>query len=143
MNSTLATIAALCVAACTGARTNVVAARAEYPVSMSRAIRDADGNLVPAERRKVVGTFHTQRTAWSVAWRLVNLSKTTDISDEINRQVAEAHGDAIIHLTIVTKHCTLSYFSFPLGALPIWPSCSDLDVFGDIVKVEPVKAVSP
>src|SRR5262245_45286350 len=122
---------------CAGARTTVVANRAQYPVSLSRAVRDADGNLVPPERRKVVGAFGDQRTAWNLFWSTAKLTPESDISDAVNEQIAAVHGDAIIHLTITSKHCTLNYFAFPMGILPFWPTCADLDIRGDIIKVEP------
>jgi hypothetical protein len=126
---------AMALVGCAGARTTVIAEGSHYPVSLSRAIRDADGNLVPAERRTVVGTFRAKKTAWNLVWSAAKLTPTTDISDDVNEQVAAAHGDAIIHLVIVTTHCALNYFAFPMGVLPFWPSCADIDVTGDIVKV--------
>jgi hypothetical protein len=65
------------------------------------------------------------------------LTPTTDISNEVNAQVAAAGGDAIVQLTIVTRACALDYFVFPFGILPFWPSCVLVDVNGDIVRVEP------
>jgi hypothetical protein len=129
----------LLVTGCAGARTTVVASRAHYPVSLSRALRDRDGSLVTAERRKVVGRFSASRTAWGMVYSAAKLTPTTDISDEVNAQVAAAHGDGIIHLTIVTRACALDYFSFPFGILPFWPSCTFVDVDGDIVRVEPAQ----
>jgi hypothetical protein len=123
--------------ACVGARTTVMAKRAEVPVSMSRALRDADGSLVTADRRTVVGTFTTERTAWNILWAAIKVTPETDISDAVNEQVAAVKGDAITHLTVVTKHCALNYFVFPFGLLPFWPSCADLVITGQIVKVGP------
>jgi hypothetical protein len=136
MKRVVATIFLLGLTACTGARTQVVAPGSEYPVSLSRGLRDADGNLVPAERKKVVGTFKHERTAWNILWAAVRITPETDISGAVNQQIAAAKGDAIIHLTIVTRQCPLNYLSFPFGILPFWPSCANIEMTGDIVKVE-------
>lgn len=129
----------LLVTSCGGARTTVVATHARYPVSLSRGLRDSNGSLVTAERRKLVGKFSASHTAWNLFYSAAKLTPTTDISDEVNAQVAAAQGDGIIHLTIVTKACALDYMIFPLGILPFWPSCAFVDVHGDIVRVEPAQ----
>ena len=122
---------------CVGARTSVVAHHSKYPVSLSRGLRDRDGSLVAAERRRVVGKFSASHTAWNLVYSAAKLTPTTDISDEVNAQVAAAGGDAIVQLTIVTRACALDYFLFPFGILPFWPSCAFVDVHGDIVRVQP------
>ncbi len=129
----------LLVTGCAGARTTVVATHSHYPVSLSRGLRDRDGSLVTAERRRVVGRFSASHTAWGMVYSAAKLTPTTDISDEVNAQVAAAHGDGIIHLAIVTRACALDYFAFPFGILPFWPSCAFVDVSGDIVRVEPAQ----
>ncbi len=121
---------------CAGARTTVVAGHSRYPVSLSRALRDRDGSLVTAERRKVVGQFSASHTAWGMVYSAAKLTPRTDISDEVNAQVAAAHGDGIVHLAIVTRACALDYFAFPFGVLPFWPSCALVNVTGDIVRVQ-------
>jgi hypothetical protein len=122
---------------CTGSRTTVVAPHAIYPVSLSRGLRDAKGELVTPDRRKVVGRFEVSRTAWNLLYSAVPLTPTTDISSEVNAQVAAARGDAIIHLTIETSQCALNYLVFPMGLLPFWPGCAGIDIHGDIVQVVP------
>ncbi|HEU4404546.1 MAG TPA: hypothetical protein VFS43_04560 [Polyangiaceae bacterium] len=123
-------------AGCVGANTSVVAPDAHYPVSLSRAVRDRDGSLVPGERRKVVGTFDEKRTAWSMFYKLVRLTPKTDLSASIDRQVKAAGGDAIVNLRVGTLHCGLNVVPF-LPALPLWPGCARVFVRGDIVKVLP------
>lgn len=138
---TLSTTAlAVCLTGCAGARTSVVAHHAEVPVSMSRALRDADGAIVTPDRRAEVGTFRTERTAWNILWAAVKLTPETDISAAVNEQVAAARGNAVTHLTVVTKHCALNYFLFPFGLLPFWPSCANVDISGKIVAVSAAKA---
>jgi hypothetical protein len=121
---------------CAGAMTSVVAPDAQVPVSMSRAVRDADGGLVTAERRKVVGHFHDEPTAWSLFYTAVALTPRTDISHSVNTQVAHSRGQAVTNLRVRNATCGLTYLVFPFGLLPIWPGCSNLEIDGDIITVE-------
>jgi hypothetical protein len=128
---------------CAGARTSVIAPSANVPVSMSRAVRDDQGVIVSSQRRKVVGTYHEERTAWNILWAAIKLTPTTDISEGINQQVAAAKGDAVTHLTVVSNHCPLNYFLFPFGIIPFWPSCASLEMKGDIIQVTDGPAAAP
>ena len=122
-----------------GAKTNVVAPASEVPVSMSRGVRDADGNLVPAESKKVVSQLDERYTAWNIFYGLIKLTPETDISNDVNTTVHAAGGQAITNLSVETKHCALNWLSFPLGILPFWPSCASIAVHGDVIKVASVK----
>lgn len=135
-----AMMVAVAAAGCAGARTSVEAPGAKYPISMSRGVRDADGTLVPAERRKIVGRFETHRKAWGLVYALVPLTPSKDLSDDLNAQVAAAHGDAVIDLAVSSAPCGLN-FAFLFDLLPIWPGCANLDITGDIIQVLP--AVAP
>jgi hypothetical protein len=138
-----ALVSAACVTGCAGARTTVVAPAATVPVSMSRAVRDDQGQLVTADRRKVVGQFHESRTAWNILWSVVPLTPTTDISESVNEQVSAVKGDAVVYLTIVSNHCALNYLLIPFGILPFWPGCATIDVTGDIVQVSAASPPAP
>jgi hypothetical protein len=120
---------------CAGARTTVVAPTANVPVSLSHAVRDADGTIVSASRREVVGAFHDERLAWGVLWSAIKLTPTKDISDEINAQVARAGGDAVINLRIASGGCGWNYV-IGFNLLPVWPGCNKLFLDGDIVRVK-------
>ena len=119
---------------CAGARTEVVAPTATVPISLSHAVRDGDGTLVPADRREVVGAFHDERTAWGMLYSVVKLTPTKDISSQVNGAVATSGGDAVVNLRVASKSCALNYF-FPLTILPLWPGCTNVTVDGDIVHV--------
>ena len=127
---------ALLATGCAGGRTTVVANQAEYPISMSQAVRDKEGEIVKPERREVVGTFEASGTAWGMMYSSVKLTPKTEISKEVNRQVGQARGDAIVNLSVSTAHCAMN-FVLPLNFLPIWPGCTNVRVRGDIVKVRP------
>ncbi len=127
-------LVALASVGCAGARTEVVAPRAAVPISLSHAVRAADGSLVPAADREIVGTFHDERMAWGMFYSAVKLTPEKDISDEVNAQVARVGGDAIVTLRIEAHACAATYFAV-LNALPMWPGCTKITIDGDIIRV--------
>mgnify|MGYP001072023135 CR=1 FL=1 len=136
--STVSTVVlALGATGCAGARTQLVADRAAYPISLSRAVRDADGSLVPHERMAKVGTLKHEATAWGMLYSAVELTPRTEISDAVNRQTAAAGGDAVVNLRVMTRHCGADWMAL-FTAIPFWPGCMEIVVEGDIVKVRPV-----
>lgn len=127
---------------CAGARMNIVAPTAEVPVSLSRGVRDAEGSLVPAERRKIVGHIEVKRKAWALVWSLVSLTPERDISDAVNEQVKRVNGDAVINLRIGAAQCSSNFAVF-LDALPIWPGCANVTITGDIIQVAGAAPAAP
>jgi hypothetical protein len=132
----LAACLAVAATGCAGARTALVAPDSRYPVSLTRGVRDADGELVPTERRLVVGKFEESVTAWGLLYSAVNITPTTDVSQAINEQVSALRGDAIVSLHIATADCALDWF-IPLNVIPIWPGCTNVRLEGEIVRVLP------
>ncbi len=124
---------------CAGARTSIVAPASQYPVSLSRGIRDTDGTLVPASRRKIVGHFKAKRKAWAMLYSFLSLTPSKDVSDDINQQIKAAHGDAIINLDVASATCGMNFVPF-FDWLPIWPGCSNVEITGDIIQVLPAVA---
>lgn len=119
---------------CAGARTNVVADSAQYPISMSRAVRDADGSIVPQERVAKVGKLRSEAMAWGLLYSGIRLTPRTDISKAVNGQVAAAGGDAVVNLRIMGSHCGGDFIP-AVSLIPIWPGCANIVVEGDIIKV--------
>ena len=119
---------------CVGARTSVVADDAAYPISLSRAVRDADGAIVPPERAVKVGTFHDDATAWGLFYTAIRFNPRTDISQAINSQVKTAGGDAVVNLRIMGSVCAMDYVGVAMF-VPLWPGCTKIAVEGDIIKV--------
>jgi hypothetical protein len=132
----LLALATGCVA---GGRVNIVAPEAKVPISLSRGVRDASGQLVPQEQKQVVGQFTYKTRGWSIGWSLVPLTPRRNISEAVNAQVAQAGGDAIINLTTISQGCRLNYF-WPFIILPVWPGCTKIELVGDIIKVAPPAA---
>jgi hypothetical protein len=136
MRAALTAGLAVATSACAGARTALVAPDSRYPVSLTRGVRDANGELVPAERRDVVGKFEEIVSAWGLLYSAVNVTPTTDLSRAINDQVSAVRGDAIVNLHVATADCVLDWF-IPLNMLPIWPGCTNVRLEGEIVRVLP------
>lgn len=131
-----------CATGCVGARTNVVANDAVYPISLSRAVRDADGAVVAQEQAVKVGTFHHDATAWGLFFTAIRLNPRTDISEAVNAQVKRAGGVAIVNLRIMGRVCALDYVGVVFAPL-LFPGCTKLVVEGDIIKVKGEAAAAP
>ena len=86
-----------------------------------------------------IGHLEEHRIAWGMLYSLASLTPTSDISDAINTQVAAAHGDAVIHLSIRSKPCAANFVPL-VNWLPFWPGCSKLVFEGDIIRVLPAVA---
>lgn len=121
---------------CAGARTTVVADSASYPLSLSRAVRDAKGEIVTQDRVVKVGTFEDETMVWGLLYSAIRLNPRTDISTAANEQIAAVAGDAVVNLRIEGRHCALDWFAL-FTFLPVWPGCASVKVRGDIVKVKP------
>lgn len=122
-----------CLAGCYGAGTRVVAPNATVPVSLSRAVRRADGRLLSLAEREVVGQLYWQTMVWSMLYGAVNLDELTDISTELNYQVAALGGQAVTNLVVNATPCGMGAV-WPLNWLPFWPSCAYITVQGDIIR---------
>jgi len=129
------TAASVLAAGCAGARIDVTAVRALYPLSLSPAVRDASGRLYDARSLVKVGWLDVRKTTIGVVYSTLTIPATRDFSDEINAQVAAAGGEAVVGLTIsIEGRCDLLN-GFPLlNALPVWPGCIPVRLTGDIVR---------
>ena len=120
-----------------GARSYIRADSARYPVSLSSGVRGADGKLVDPQALQKTGEFHTDYTACRMLWTLVPIkSAHRDISDDVNQQVAAAHGEAIVNLSVQSAATVWNIITF-LGVLP---DCGKVDITGDIVARQTLSA---
>ena len=120
---------------CAGASSEVVAPGAKVPISLSRGVRDADGEIVPQSRQEVVGRFEQDATVWAIGYSFAKLDPTTEIDDGVNTQVARAQGQAVVRLSVRSKPCALNFVEV-LNWLPFWPGCSNLVIVVDIIRVK-------
>jgi hypothetical protein len=131
----LVALAALGGSGCAGARVNVTADHARYPLSLSPVVRDANGRPYDARTLIKVGWLDVHKTTPGFVYSTLTVPRTRDFSDEINVQVAAAGGEAVVGLTIWTSWgCDWLNFLPIFNALPIWPGCVPVRLTGDIVK---------
>jgi len=117
-----------------GSRSFIRADGADFPISLSGGLRDADGQLVADARKVIVGKLDISYKAWSaVGWLIPIANRERDVSAEVNEQVRRAGGDGVIDVEVRATNCLWSYFTI-FGLLP---DCSNVSVRGTIVKVEP------
>ena len=131
----LVLFAALAASGCAGARVNVTANGARYPLSLSPVVRDASGRPYDARSLVKVGWLDVRKTAPGFVYAALTIPPTRDFSDEINAQVAAAGGEAVVSLTISVAGGCGWLNGFPiLNALPVWPGCAPVRLTGDIVR---------
>ena len=107
----------------------------QYPASMSGSlygpkgeiVREQDGGLEP------IKTFTFTKNYWSTFYSIVPLSRSSDIVEQINKEIKEAGGDGITNVSVSSDYSKLTSV-LPLNLLPIWPGCSEIRVTGTIVK---------
>jgi hypothetical protein len=121
---------ALSCAGC-GVSSWVTAPEAKVPISMSNGLRDQNGVLVAASNKQEVGDFKMDYKACSMLWRIVSFTGDKDISDEVNRQVSEAGGNAITHLSVESSGTVWTIMTL----IGIFPDCGNVRIGGKIVKV--------
>ncbi len=129
----LLTVATVC--GCAGARVDVVADRALYPISMSGSVRDNTGTLHDLRSLKIVGPFDVEEKRIGLFYSTTMPGGKFDISDAVNTQVQAAGGEAVIRLSItVDESCHWVNELFPLSILPFWPGCVPVKIHGAIVR---------
>lgn len=130
--------------ACAGARLNVTANRAAYPISMSGCVRDNTGRLYERRELQTVGQLVSDGSRVGFLYSMLTLPSRYDISDEVNAQVAAANGEAVVDLNVTVTPGCAALNEFPvLNALPIWPGCVPLTITGNIVRRRPLSASPP
>jgi hypothetical protein len=126
---------ALLASGCAGARVQVTADRAHYPLSLSSVVRDGNGRIYGARSLVKVGWLDVRKTTPGLAYSALTIPATRDFSDEINAQIAAAGGEAVVGLALSVRGSCGWLNGFPiLNALPFWPGCVPVRLTGDIVK---------
>jgi hypothetical protein len=116
-----------------GSKARISLEEARVPVSMSRTVRDENGNLLKLGELEKVGKFNTTLLSWSILYKSVPLSGKKDISLDVNDQVSKVNGEALVNTTIECRSCGL--INLPvLSVLPFWPTCSIINANADIVR---------
>ncbi|HEY4158407.1 MAG TPA: hypothetical protein VGM29_09925, partial [Polyangiaceae bacterium] len=104
----------------------VTAPESKVPISMSSGIRDQTGQLVPAERKQQVGKFAMDYKACSMLWRLISFTGDKDISEQVNKQVTDAGGNAITNLSVESSGTVWTIMTL----VGIFPDCGSVRIGG-------------
>jgi hypothetical protein len=112
-----------------GARSYVAAPGAKYPVSLSSAVRGPDGKILSDGDVEKRGTFKMDYTACSMLWTIIPFTGTNDISNQVDRQVANKGGEAITNLSVESSAGAWNIMTI----IGILPDCGHVRVRGDIV----------
>lgn len=105
----------------------------KYPASMSISLYGPNGEVV-SDKLKPVKRFEYTKNYWSTFYSIIPLSGSSDIVEQMNKEIKEAGGDGITTVSITTDYSKLTSV-FPLNMLPIWPACSKIRIKGTIVKL--------
>jgi hypothetical protein len=130
-------------AACTGcvvngARVEIAADQARYPISMTAALPDATGNNLRVGHELVTrGRLSGEATTCSFVYGAT--PATVEISDIVNDQVRAAGGEGVAGLVVEATDRGWGW-AFPLAWLPFWPGCLAIRVSGTIVAQRPAAA---
>jgi len=128
-------LGALAASGCAGARVDVTADHARYPLSLSQVVRDTSGRPYDARTLVKVGWLDVRKTTPGFVYSALTVPAMRDFSDEINAQVAAAGGEAVVGLTVSISGGCGWLNGFPiLNALPVWPGCVPVRLTGDIVR---------
>ena len=129
----LLALIALPLLGCAGGRGDVRFDSLEYPASMSGYLHDSRGRAVSPKSLEVVGEFKEETRLWGMLFSWVPVTKTVDLSDEMNRDIAAANGEGMINVKVHSEGCVFNYIPV-MSLLPIWPGCADVTIEGQIVK---------
>jgi hypothetical protein len=130
-----ALVCTLVSAGCAGARVNVKADRARYPLSLSPVVRGGSGRLYDARTLVKVGWLDVSKTTPGFVYSALTVPPTRDFSEEINAQVTAVGGEAVVDLTISISGSCGWLNGFPiLNAVPVWPGCVPVRLTGEIVR---------
>ena len=122
------------VTGCAGSRSQITAPSVKYPVSLSPAIRNVDGEIIMENDLVKVGEFYYQYKTGYMLWTVIPLSQSKyDISNALNEQITKVGGDAIVNLTIKNYGDHMICFTSMLS-LGLLPSYSLIKITGDIVS---------
>ena len=81
----------------------------------------------------MVGEFSYSTRMWGLFFSWIPINGSVDVSEAMNKAIAEHKGDGVINLTVRSDGCATNYLP-ALSLLPIWPGCADVTVEGQIVK---------
>ena len=118
---------------CAGGRGSIRFENLDYPVSLSQALFDSNGNVVIPDESQRVGRFESEWNHWTILWTLVPLSsKERYITPELWTAIDKAGGNAVVNLKVYVSEHPLWVLT---SLLPIIPTQAGVRVEADIVKI--------
>lgn len=120
-------------AGCTaGARLQISAEGARYPISMSGALPGPDAEiLILGGELEAVGELTVVDRAFGFLYGLTG--SRVDISGQVNRDVEAAGGEGVVQLSVRVSHCAHNWL-WPLTMFPLFPGCEKVQIEGVIVR---------
>jgi len=120
---------------CAGARYEVAADHARYPLSFSPSLPDEKGKVVYlGHELESKGSFEFSTTQLGFLYGLTSAG-TVDVSEKINEEVAKKGGEGVVALVVKNQNCFTNYL-FPLPILPFYPGCQVVTVTGTVVSLK-------
>tara|TARA_R110002072_G_scaffold273219_4_gene433835 strand:+ start:30185 stop:30619 length:435 start_codon:yes stop_codon:yes gene_type:complete len=107
-----------------------------YPVSMSKSVVDAAGQIHAPKASARVARFKRDWSHWGWLYGSVSLSSHVDLSAMLNEEIEKAGGDGIVNLKVTAAGSGLSWF---ISLLIIIPERVDVTVEGDVYKLSDAK----
>jgi hypothetical protein len=107
-----------------------------YPVSMSKSVVDAAGQIQVPKAAEKVAHFTRDWSHWGWFYGFVSLSSHVDLSAMLNEEIEKAGGDGIVNLKVTAEGSGLSWF---ISLLIIIPERVDVTVEGDVYKSSAAK----
>jgi hypothetical protein len=122
-------------AGCSGGASAVRADRSRYPISFSSGIPRQDGRTLAINQGlEVVGEVHKRYKRWFTLYGAAPRNSSIDVSEDLNRMVADARGDGVADFSVGARQCGANWIPL-LRFLPFWVGCLIVDIDGKIVKV--------
>lgn len=135
MKNLIFILCAVLLSGCAGARCRVTMHSVQPPVSCTPCVFDASGKICTAKTQEIVRHIKFSKYNWSMLWTSIPLNKRDwDISPEINEDLQETPGNAVVNVTVRAQGCNFLYWYFA-ALVPIIPSYEKVTVEGDIVKI--------
>lgn len=131
--TSISCVALALVGGCAGGRSNLRFDDTRYPVSLSPTVLGSDGVVLLPAGREVVGKLEIETKVYGLLWAAVPLTPNKDLSTQVNEQIEQAGGQAVVNLRVTSRQCGLNS-AWVLSTVPLWPGCSKVFVQGDIIR---------
>ncbi|MDH5721662.1 MAG: hypothetical protein OEZ13_13745 [Spirochaetia bacterium] len=120
-----------------GAAGKIKLKNSKYPVSLSHSLYDNDGKIVSEKNGlETIKHFKYNTSYWSILYTFIDLSDDEDITMYLNTELDDLRGDGVINLEIENKQCINHMFIPMITILPFWPSCTNINLEGDFVRLK-------